>query len=100
MVATLMPGVSTLTEYARYYSLYWALADYAERRDLDGVACQQTLRRAEVLLALVTRLIHDLGVHGAGAVQRGKNGRTAWSCSIAGAASSCRLGSVATTRGA
>jgi hypothetical protein len=27
MVATLLPGVSTLTRLARYYALYWALAD-------------------------------------------------------------------------
>ena len=73
MVATLMPGVSTLTDFARYYALYWALADYAERHDLDGAGCQQILRRSEVLLALATRLTHhgDVAAHGADALQRG-----------------------------
>lgn len=88
MVATLMPGVSTLTEYARYYSLYWALADHAERHDLDGPACRQTLRRAEVLLALVTRLTDGLGVHGADALQRGLNGgRSLWELAETGTTS-------------
>ncbi|MFC4949063.1 hypothetical protein [Pseudonocardia sp. GCM10023141] len=37
MVATLVPGLSTLTQFARYYSLYWAIADLAEREQLDTV---------------------------------------------------------------
>jgi hypothetical protein len=51
MVETLAPGVSTLTRFARYYALYWALAAFASERDLDAVACQTLLRRAEVGLA-------------------------------------------------
>lgn len=53
MVDTLVPGVSTLTRFARYYSLYWALADLAARRNLDAEGCQRAIRRAELLLALV-----------------------------------------------
>ncbi|SDH11182.1 hypothetical protein [Pseudonocardia oroxyli] len=81
MVAMLMPGVSTLTDFARYYGLYWALADYAERQDLDGAVCQRILRRSEVLLALATKTHDPDGVtaHGADALQRGLNrGGSAW----------------------
>jgi hypothetical protein len=81
MVAMLMPGVSTLTDYARYYGLYWALADHAERHDLDGADCQRVLRRSEVLLALATKTYHPAGVtaHGADALHRGlTKGRSAW----------------------
>ncbi|MEJ8277452.1 hypothetical protein [Pseudonocardia spirodelae] len=81
MVAMLMPGVSTLTDFARYYGLYWALADYAERLDLDGAGCQRILRRSEVLLALATKTHDPDGVtaHGADALQRGlKRGGSAW----------------------
>ncbi len=55
MVDTLVPGVSTLTTLARYYALYWALAAFAEQRQLDAAGCQLVLRRAEVALALVSR---------------------------------------------
>ncbi|NMH97991.1 hypothetical protein [Pseudonocardia acidicola] len=90
MVAMLMPGLSTLTEFARYYTLYWALADHAEQHDLDGAACQQLLRRAEVLLALATRLTHgdEASAHGADALQRGLGkGRTAWELADTGKSS-------------
>ena len=50
MVDTLVPGVSTLTRLARYYSLYWALAGFAERRDLNADECKQLVRRTEVAL--------------------------------------------------
>ena len=46
MVDTLVPGVSTLTYLARYYALYWALAAFAEDRQLDTATCQITLRQA------------------------------------------------------
>jgi hypothetical protein len=55
MVDTLVPGVSTLTRFARYYTLYWALADFAEEHGLEAPECQSLLRRAEVALALVSR---------------------------------------------
>ncbi|MDN5759556.1 MAG: hypothetical protein L0H59_13670 [Tomitella sp.] len=81
MVAMLMPGVSTLTDFARYFGLYWALADHAEQRNLDGAGCQRILRRSEVLLASATRTHHPGGVtaHGVDALQRGlAKGRSAW----------------------
>lgn len=90
MVATLMPGLSTLTDFARYYTLYWALADYSARHDLDGVGCQQILRRSEVLLALATRLTHagEVAAHGADAIQRGlTKGRSAWTLAETGKSS-------------
>ena len=75
MVGALVPGVSTLTQFSRFYALYWALADYAERSDLDGEACRDLLRRCEVQLALVTNADTDRGrvtAHGADAVARGQ----------------------------
>jgi hypothetical protein len=59
MVDTLVPGVSTLTTLARCYTLYWALAAYAEDHQLDAATCQMMLRRAEVALALVSRDRND-----------------------------------------
>lgn len=50
MVDRLVPGVSTQTYLARYYSLYWAIADIAGQRDLDAAACRQLVRRAEAAL--------------------------------------------------
>lgn len=70
MVDTLLPGVSTLTRFARYYTLYWALADFAEEHALDRDTCRTVLRRAEVLLAWVS-LENDgpVKAHGADAVR-------------------------------
>jgi len=51
MVDTLVPGVSTLTSQVRYYSLYWALAEFAEERGFDAATCRVVLRRAEVAVA-------------------------------------------------
>ncbi|WKD31349.1 hypothetical protein [Streptomyces xanthophaeus] len=53
LVDRLVPGVSSVTKYARYYALYAAAAAEAERRDLDAQGCRELLRRAEVLLAAV-----------------------------------------------
>ncbi|MFI0791459.1 hypothetical protein ACH4OY_01960 [Micromonospora rubida] len=53
-VDMLVPGVSTVTRYARYYSLYWALAAHAERTSLDREACRRLVRRAEVGLARIS----------------------------------------------
>ncbi|MEU4954371.1 hypothetical protein [Streptomyces lavendulae] len=50
LVDRLVPGVSSVTKYARYYGLYAAAAAEAERRDLDAQDCRELLRRAEVLL--------------------------------------------------
>lgn len=54
MVDRLVPGASTLTRLVRYYSLYWALAEFAQKRNLDASECQTVLRRAEVAMALVS----------------------------------------------
>ncbi|SCG72830.1 hypothetical protein GA0070609_4763 [Micromonospora echinaurantiaca] len=54
-VDILVPGVSTLTHYARYYTLYWALAARAEAVGLDEQRCRRLVRRAEVALAVVHR---------------------------------------------
>jgi hypothetical protein len=68
MVDTLVPGVSTLTTLVRYYSLYWALADVAQRREWDAGTCQRVLRRSEVALALVSRG-KKIAAHGADRVE-------------------------------
>ena len=52
MTATLLPGLSTQTQFAHYYGLYWALAGRAERAGLDTEACRRVVRRSELLLAL------------------------------------------------
>jgi len=58
-VDMLVPGVSTVTRYARYYSLYWALGAYADRKGLDREACQRLVRRAEVGLARISQEYDD-----------------------------------------
>lgn len=81
MVATLMPGLSTLTQFARYYSLYWALSDLADREQLDASDCQRIVRRAELLLALVTHEVDGRAVvaHGVDAMLRGRAaGKPMW----------------------
>jgi hypothetical protein len=74
MVATLLPGVSTLTQFARYYGLYWAIADVAEQRQLDAAACRQLVRRAELLFASVSHRDSSATMpkaHGVDALGRG-----------------------------
>ena len=81
MTATLMPGLSTQTQFARYYGLYWALADFAERAELDADACRRMIRRSELLLAYVTDHENgrDVVTHGADAMARGLDrGRAFW----------------------
>jgi hypothetical protein len=57
MVSLLVPGVTTLTTIARYFSLYWALADFADSHDFDVTACRALVRNAEVALAWLLRLL-------------------------------------------
>ncbi|MGN2638623.1 hypothetical protein ACTD5D_21100 [Nocardia takedensis] len=64
MVDVLVPGVSTLTRSARYFSLYWALADYADRHDLDAVGCRELVRRCEVALAWLSMTHGTRSMHG------------------------------------
>ncbi len=56
-VDRLVPGVSTVTRYIRYHSLYAAIAAHAERKALDLAACRRLVRRCEVLMAA---LQHDV----------------------------------------
>ncbi|MEU8078777.1 hypothetical protein AB0B31_25475 [Catellatospora citrea] len=74
-VGMLAPGVSTVTRYARYYSLYWALAAHVYDAGLTRDECRQLLRRAEVGLARISQFHDDpddaLGVaHGVDALGR------------------------------
>lgn len=50
-VDRLVPGMSTVTRYIRYHSMYAAIAAHAEREKLDVAGCRQLVRRCEVLLA-------------------------------------------------
>lgn len=74
-VDMLVPGVSTVTRYARYYSLYWAFAAHSERGGLDRDACRRLVRRAEVGMARISCEYdspdHPLGLaHGVDAFNR------------------------------
>ncbi|MFD0972215.1 hypothetical protein ACFQ3X_26680 [Plantactinospora endophytica] len=74
-VDMLVPGVSTVTRYARYYSLYWALAAYAQAVGADRDRCGRLVRRAEVGLARISQVYdspdHVLGLtHGVEALTR------------------------------
>jgi hypothetical protein len=76
-VGLLVPGVTTLTTIARYFSFYWALAEVAHSRDMDAPACRGLIRNAEVALAWASALEPDAGdatqsprMHGADTVSR------------------------------
>lgn len=69
--------VTSVTTIARYYSFYWALAEFAGPRELDPSACRELVRNAEVALAWASALDPDSGnltgaarMHGADAVIR------------------------------
>jgi hypothetical protein len=49
-----LPGVTTVTAGARYYTLHGYVAQFAKERHLDEAAAIDLLRRSEVLLAYVT----------------------------------------------
>lgn len=51
MTAELVPGATTVTTSARYYTLHGAVALEAERRQLDLPARLELLRRCEVVMA-------------------------------------------------
>ena len=53
-VARLLPGVTTVTPNARYFTLHALVADEAQRRGLVAAEAQDLLRRAEVVLAGIT----------------------------------------------
>lgn len=50
-VDRLVPGMSTVTRYLRYHSMYAAIAAHAEQNAWDSIACRRSVRRSEVLLA-------------------------------------------------
>ncbi|MFC1436956.1 hypothetical protein ABUW04_01680 [Streptacidiphilus sp. N1-10] len=47
----LVPGMSTVTRYIRYHSLYAAIAANSLMQGLDVSACRRLVRRCEVLMA-------------------------------------------------
>lgn len=53
-VADHLPGVTTVTAGARYYTLHGVTAHVAQRDGLDEAAAIRLVRRCEVLLAFVT----------------------------------------------
>ena len=55
-VTLLLPGVSTASEFVRYFALYAALAAHAEDHGLGGEACRELVRRSVVVLAGVSML--------------------------------------------
>ena len=74
-VTLLLPGVSTASEFVRYFALYAALAAHAEDRSLDGEACRELVRRSEVVLAGASMLAEEehadsvIPAHGADGVR-------------------------------
>lgn len=58
-VAKLLPGATTVTTLARYYSLHAYVASVAEDRALDAADAVTLLRRAEVVVAGATILALD-----------------------------------------
>ncbi len=52
-VAVNAPGVTTVTNTARYYALHALVADECERRHLDQAQTRELLRRTEVVYALL-----------------------------------------------
>ena len=58
-VTLLLPGVSTASEFVRYFAVYAALAAHAEDHGLGGEACRELVRRSEVVLAGVSMLDED-----------------------------------------
>ncbi|WP_344612109.1 hypothetical protein [Dactylosporangium salmoneum] len=64
-----------MTRYARYYSLYWAVAAHAEASRLNRDECRRLVRRAEVGMAVISKAYDDadgtLGLtHGVDALTR------------------------------
>jgi hypothetical protein len=55
-VTLLLPGVSTASEFVRYFALYAALAAHAEDHGLNAEACRELVRRSEVVLGGVSML--------------------------------------------
>lgn len=56
-VGHLMPGITTVTPHARYYTLHAAVFAEARAKSLDGEATRRLLRRAEVVIGAVS-MVH------------------------------------------
>jgi hypothetical protein len=72
-VGHLLPGVTTQTSYARYYTLHTLVFAEAQARGLDDAATRRLLRRAEVVMGSVS-LAHatsDPAGHGGPRVAHG-----------------------------
>lgn len=57
MVGHLLPGITTVTAHARYYTLHTAVFSVARRDGLDLAETRRLLRRAEVVLGAVS-MVH------------------------------------------
>ena len=79
MTASLVPGATTVTTSARYFTLHGAVALEAERRHLDAGERLDLLRRCEVVMAAAS-LLHPSPtagtVHGADAILHRSGGTT------------------------
>lgn len=71
-VGHLLPGITTVTSHARYYTLHSLVFAEAEARGLDGNATRQLFRRAEVVVGAASIAHQSMvghqgfrGVHGA-----------------------------------
>lgn len=76
-VTLLLPGVSTASEFVRYFALYAALAAHADNHGLDGEACRELARRSEVVLAGVSMLDEE-GPSGPARRAHGVDGVRPW----------------------
>lgn len=70
-VDRLVPGLSSVTQFARYYALYAALAAHAEKVNLNASGCRRLVRRSEAIMAAVSIVAQRSGdgpvlAHGVG----------------------------------
>lgn len=56
-IGHLLPGITTVTPHARYYSLHAAVFARAREKGLDDASTRRLLRRAEVLIGAVS-IVH------------------------------------------
>src|SRR5262245_46945708 len=76
LYAQLLPGITNVTDRARYYSFHpWVIREFDRRyKDHSLAAFQKVIRRAEVLFALIairhSRLDQRDGEHGEAMVGR------------------------------
>jgi len=77
MVNVLVPGVSTLTDSARHFALYWAVAQRCGSEGYDAATCRDVIRRSESALAWASLVDPETGglngpaaMHGADTVRR------------------------------